>query len=279
VQGKTKLETNQLAASILPHYNTFEARALRVVISDLPPEFPDTSFVECKCLPLVDCDGHRKDFQCTVGSACKPSCFADVKLPMKRFVELLREAQHCRTSVVLLRANERLPNHGKGEFAVTFIDPTCEHICDPPPTLDLRKQYYVRLTLSDMLHCIRALPEGERPPDYQLVRNNGSGTLIGEFVYNSVLTFYVGEKIMIQTPTWFFPAGAGPYSEESHITHGEPSPMATFRFAEPIHIDKQQNFRVDIEIPDSDTLKELQRTYGPLFIWTVIDGYMTRDVQ
>src|SRR6266511_2014651 len=41
VQGKTKLETNLQAASLLPHYNTFEARALRVVISDLPPEFPD----------------------------------------------------------------------------------------------------------------------------------------------------------------------------------------------------------------------------------------------
>ena len=91
--------------------------------------------------------------------------------------------------------------------------------------------------------------------------------------------FFVGEKVMIQTPTWFFPAGAGPYAEESHITHGEPSPMATFRFAEPIYIDKQQNFRMEIEIPNSDTLKELQRTYGPLFIWTIVDGYMTRDVQ
>ena len=40
VQGKTKLETNLQSASLLPHYNTFEARAMRVVISDLPPEFP-----------------------------------------------------------------------------------------------------------------------------------------------------------------------------------------------------------------------------------------------
>ena len=38
VQGKTKLETNLQAASLLPHYNTFEARAMRVVISDLPAE-------------------------------------------------------------------------------------------------------------------------------------------------------------------------------------------------------------------------------------------------
>src|SRR5678816_4154295 len=41
VQGKTKLETNLQSASLLPHYNTFEARAMRVVISDLPPTFPE----------------------------------------------------------------------------------------------------------------------------------------------------------------------------------------------------------------------------------------------
>ena len=38
VTGKTKLQTNMQAASLLPHWNTFEARALRVVISDLPPK-------------------------------------------------------------------------------------------------------------------------------------------------------------------------------------------------------------------------------------------------
>src|SRR5687767_12658855 len=46
VQKKTKLETNLQSASLLPHYNTFEARAMRVVISDLPPEFPDDIDVE-----------------------------------------------------------------------------------------------------------------------------------------------------------------------------------------------------------------------------------------
>jgi hypothetical protein len=81
-------------------------------------------------------------------------------------------------------------------------------------------------------------------------------------------------------PTWFFPSGAGPYSEGGKFsTHGEPNPTATFRFAEPIFIDKQQNFRVEIDIPDGDTVKELQRIYGPFFIWVVLDGYMTRGVQ
>ena len=85
---------------------------------------------------------------------------------------------------------------------------------------------------------------------------------------------------MIQMPTWFFPAGAGPYSESrNNVTHGEPSPTATFRFAEPIYIDKQQNFRVEIEVPNTDTLKEIQKIYGPLNLWVVLDGYMTRDVQ
>jgi hypothetical protein len=85
---------------------------------------------------------------------------------------------------------------------------------------------------------------------------------------------------MIEMPTWFFPAGAGPYSEAGRsVTHGEPSPVATFRFAEPIYIDRQQNFRVEIDVPDSDTLKDIQRIYGPFFIWVVLDGYMTRDVQ
>jgi hypothetical protein len=85
---------------------------------------------------------------------------------------------------------------------------------------------------------------------------------------------------MIQMPTWFFPAGAGPYSEAGKVTtHGEPSPASTFRFAEAIFIDRQQNFRVEIEVPDADVLKEMQKIYGPLYIWVVLDGYMTRGVQ
>ncbi len=118
------------------------------------------------------------------------------------------------------------------------------------------------------------------PPGEQIVPRNGHGDVIGNFIYNSVTTLYVGEKVMIQVPTWFFPSGAGPYTEDGGVTtHGYPSPEATFRFAEPIFVDTQQNFRVEIEIPEGDVLAKLQRLYGPLFIWVVIDGYMTRDVQ
>jgi len=85
---------------------------------------------------------------------------------------------------------------------------------------------------------------------------------------------------MMQMPMWFFPAGAGPFSEDGKtVTHGFPSPEATFRFAEPIFIDAQQNFRVEIEIPDAVAFAELQRVYGPLFLWVTLDGYMSRDVQ
>jgi hypothetical protein len=123
-------------------------------------------------------------------------------------------------------------------------------------------------------------PETKQPPQEQIRPNNGAGTVISKFIYNTVTTLYVGEKIMIQMPTWFFPAGAGPYSEAAKFTtHGEPSPTATFRFAEPIFIDKQQNFRVEIEVPDTEVLKGIQQIYGPLFIWVVLDGYMVRDVQ
>jgi hypothetical protein len=81
-------------------------------------------------------------------------------------------------------------------------------------------------------------------------------------------------------PTWFFPAGGGPYSGNGRVTsHGFPGPEATFSFAEPVSVNAQQNFRVEMEIPDASVLGELQRIYGPFFIWMALDGYMRRDVQ
>ena len=107
-----------------------------------------------------------------------------------------------------------------------------------------------------------------------------SGAILAKLAYNSVVTFVVGEKAMIQMPTWFFPSGAGPFTDDGHVaTHGFPNPEATFRFAEPVFIDSKQNFRVELEVPDFAALHDLQRVYGPLFIWVVLDGYRTRDVQ
>jgi hypothetical protein len=128
--------------------------------------------------------------------------------------------------------------------------------------------------------CLRERLRNEllMPIDEQLFGNGIQ--ILSKFIYNSVTTFFVGEKTMMQMPTWFFPAGAGPYSEDGRIvTHGFPAPEATFRFAEPVFIDAQQNFRVEIEIPEATVLSELQRIYGPFFIWVMLDGYMRRHVQ
>src|SRR5882724_13143486 len=69
VQGKTKLETNMQSGSLLPHWNTFEARALRVVISDLSASFPDE--VE-KCIKQAN-GGGSTQAACTLAR-----CFDDL---------------------------------------------------------------------------------------------------------------------------------------------------------------------------------------------------------
>jgi hypothetical protein len=236
VQGKTKLETNLQSASLLPHYNTFEARAMRVVISDLPPEFPGEINIRVE------------------GTDASSDNRVSFKTDVQRAMDLLEEIRAAGEPVVLAIKDD-----------VEVDDGTTGST-------------NVRFTEQDVITSLEKDNRG--PSKEQISPNNGAGTIIGKIVYNTVTTLYVGEKIMIQMPTWFFPAGAGPYSERGNFTtHGEPSPTATFRFAEPIFIDKQQNFRVELEIPDTDTLKEVQKIYGPFNIWVVLDGYMTRDVQ
>jgi hypothetical protein len=237
VQKKTKLETNLQSASLLPHYNTFEARAMRVVISDLPPEFPDDVDVEITG---------------TLGEGITQTDVLTTNV--LRAMDLLEEAKDADSGTTSVR-----------------IDEAGDEVDEPFGT-------ELTLSISDIETALEEQKIG--PPKEQVSRNNGAGSVIGKLIYNTVTTLYVGEKIMIQMPTWFFPAGAGPYSESgNNTTHGEPSPTATFRFAEPIFIDKQQNFRVEIEVPNTDTLKEIQKIYGPLNLWVVLDGYMTRDVQ
>ncbi len=289
VQGKTKLETNLQSASLLPHYNTFEARAMRVVISDLPPEFPEEPKTKETDLEVLDEEdnGVFVDGQGDIGvvrigdggartvviseigyadAETNAEVLADIEIGLDRLMELLKEARDSEDGFAALSVDEE---------GVTL-----------KPTAVVAKSQTVAnfggvifLSVAELEDLINIL-DRKAPPKEQLRPNDGAGTIIGKFVYNTVTTLFVGEKIMIQMPTWFFPAGAGPYSETGKFaTHGEPDPMATFRFAEPIFIDKQQNFRVEIEIPDSDTLKEIQKIYGPFTIWVVLDGYMTRDVQ
>lgn len=277
VQKKTKLETNLQSASLLPHYNTFEARAMRVVISDLPPEFSKVKVEKISDLPVFDDRAPGLGTFIRVDANGNPGgtnqVFADLELGLDRAIELLQEA---RESAPV--AGQRIAIVDAGEDAVSLKTLVTGITVNKTAVADIGGAVVLRLVeLEDM---ITTLEEKSRPPKEQVRPNNGAGTVIGKLIYNTVTTLYVGEKIMIQMPTWFFPAGAGPYSESGHITtHGEPSPTATFRFAEPIFIDKQQNFRVELEVPDTDTLKEIQRIYGPLNIWVVLDGYMTRDVQ
>jgi hypothetical protein len=54
--------------------------------------------------------------------------------------------------------------------------------------------------------------------------------------------------------------------------------MATFRFAEPVIIESQQNFRVEILFPEG-LPQRLGKATSPLRLWTILDGYLTRDVQ
>jgi len=278
VQGKTKLETNLQSASLLPHYNTFEARAMRVVISDLPPKFPAEETAKDDGFDVTDDDG-LNFVPAAAGSttpvdktAASAGVFtASVELGIDRLVDLYREAK--------ANVDDQSADLDVDDEDVDIIAPDGTTASDAIVLAIADAGGAVTLSVGDIEDLIDTLDK-KAPLKEQIDPNNGSGTVIGKIVYNTVTTLFVGEKQMISMPTWFFPAGAGPYSETGKFTtHGEPTPNATFRFAEPIYIDKQQNFRVEIEIPESDTVKEIQRIYGPLNIWVVLDGFMTRDVQ
>jgi hypothetical protein len=109
--------------------------------------------------------------------------------------------------------------------------------------------------------------------------------ILADLIYNSVTSLIVGEKIMIEMPTFYFPSGAGVISAAPTVSnHGEPDPMATFRFAEPVVIEPQQNFRVEMLFPQGVPAggppeSGLADAKGPIRIWVVLDGYLTRDVQ
>jgi hypothetical protein len=276
VQGKTKLETN---ASLFLNFNRFEVRAMQVVISDLPPEFPVGSTVTDTNLAVTDEDGLRLDGKGHpeplqrdtnhVEFAQGNVATADVELSLRQVVDLLREAKESVDGFAALAVADE---------AVTLKAATTlerDAIIEAGGVI-----WFSTSKLEGYLADETRVKERSRPLREQILANNGPRNLIRKLIYNTVTTLFVGDKIMIQMPTWFFPGGAGPSSDTSTVTtHGEPSPSATFRFAEPIFIDKQQNFRVEIEVPHAAFLKEMQRIYGPLFIWVVLDGYMTRDVQ
>jgi len=262
VTGKTKLLTNMQASSLLPHWNTYEARALRVVISDLSAQFPDA--------PTIDIQVTATKPPAQSGGAPTTRVVKITNFSLRNFVDFKRQIEGQGGAPITLTQDD-----------LTVLGLTITTDTGQPTTLATGETIAIdRAALRDAEIGLDQKVSRVLPINEQVFPNDGFGTLIGKFIYNTVTTFFVGEKIMIQVPTWFFPAGAGPYSENGKVTtHGYPNPQATFRFAEPVVIDAQQNFRVEIEVPESEVLAELQRLYGPLFIWVTLDGYMTRDVQ
>jgi hypothetical protein len=124
------------------------------------------------------------------------------------------------------------------------------------------------------------------PKDPKIGAELNKAEVLADLIYNSVTSLIVGEKIMIEMPTYFFPAGAGIPGSITVTNHGEPDPTATFRFAEPITVDAQQNFRVEMLFPQgvpgvgsTPHKSRLSDVEGPFRIWVVLDGYLTRDVQ
>ena len=102
---------------------------------------------------------------------------------------------------------------------------------------------------------------------------------MADLIYSSVTSLLVGEKTMIEMPTFGFPSGAGISSGfQAVANHGAPDPMATFRFAEPVTIEPQQNFRVELQFP-REVPDRVAKVTGPLRVWVQLDGYMVRDVQ
>jgi hypothetical protein len=185
VQNKTRLETNMQASGVLPSQNTFEARAMRVVVSN----------------------------------------------------------PHC----------------GREDLVQAGDDYTAEMKAakDEAAKKKVQDEYVSRV------HTVCG----------------SCSTVLAELIYNSVTTLLVGEKIMIEMPTYYFPSGAGVSpGNGSAINHGEPDPLATFRFSEPVIIERHQSFRVEMLFPQA-VPQSVADLYGPLRIWVVLDGYLTRDVQ
>ncbi len=390
VQGKTKLETNMQAAALLPHWNTFEARALRVVISDLPVRFPQ-AVTQCVLEPhgggtntpfntLTHCLDELA--QVIAGEkhqvaehlfAATHQCVTEHRDLVEQAREITEDLDACLAVFTALcdrrRMGQILQLHNELRAAagdlVKVLSRTHITMTDPPAVnrflstitvldcaennerlfaklekaqaclyafrqlIELFKQIShtslpgaqscvesieqliqmeakrviclervrecfqkVQTQLSQLARdarhvsseairrCLRERLRNELliPLDEQLFP--GSVQILSKLIYQSVTSLVVGEKTMMQMPTWFFPSGAGPHAEGNQtVTHGFPIPDATFHFAEPVLIDAQQHFRVEIEVPDATALSELQRLYGPLFIWVVLDGYLQRDVQ
>jgi hypothetical protein len=132
-------------------------------------------------------------------------------------------------------------------------------------------------------HALRVVMSGPPQPPPGAPADYAS-QILSELIYNSVTTLLVGEKIMVEAPTYLFPSGAGVSPGNGTITnHGEPDPMATFKFATSVNIAPRQYFRVEMlfprGVPGDGVPGLLANALPPLRLWTILDGYLTRAVQ
>ena len=150
------------------------------------------------------------------------------------------------------------------------------------PSLNRYEVRAMRVVVSPLLRREKGRPKDE------VAHDPDTDNVLADLIYNSVTSLLVGEKTMIEMPTYYFPAGAGVSPGNQGLpSHGQPDPMATFRFSEPVQIEPNQNFRVEILFPQGVPERAKQTSgqlrlgdaSGPLRLWVVLDGYLTRDVQ
>jgi hypothetical protein len=188
VQGKTKLETNLQSASLLPHYNTFEARTMRVVISDLPPEFSEEAKSNgdaSKGFDVTDENGNLMDSAGHVEGAFVPAdaVTANLNIDLKRLMELLVEARESKDKETTIGVKEEGVSLFVGDPPASFV-PT-DTFLDAGPVIILR--------VTDLESLIASL-EKKAPPLEQIRPNDGAGNIISKLIFNTVTTLVVGEK-------------------------------------------------------------------------------------
>jgi len=244
VQSKTKLETNLQAAGVLPSLNTFEARAMRVVTST-----------------------------CSVPRAALTTASI--------YQEIVAAANTYITSGALAPLVQKIRDALEAAPGQSYVF---------GPQTESAIQAAAELYKAQAVTAAGATPEQKDRLVNRILEVLDAGcaevcTILPELIYNSVTTLLVGEKIMIEVPTFYFPSGAGVSpGNGTAANHGNPDPMATFRFSEPVTIEPQQNFRVEMAFPQGVPGQQgvpgnLANVSGPMRIWVILDGYLTRDVQ
>jgi len=135
-----------------------------------------------------------------------------------------------------------------------------------------RRNAFEVQTMHIVVSTVSVLPRSLRHRGNKPVtQGRSSDTFLSELKFNSVSSLLVEEKNLVEMPSFWFMAGAG-------NALGPQDSLVNFRFGEPVIIGPQQNFRVEMRFPQDVPMNGATAT-GPLRIWVILDGYLTRDVQ